>query len=84
MRHVRRWHFRGQPVGIGLSRAVVLCAVVLAPFHTSYRDLQHSVGNRAKIAAQLNGMPGDHLVIVRYTTWHNALQEWVYNQRGYR
>ena len=80
MRHLRRWRFRGQPVGIGLSRAVVLCAVVLAPFHTSSSDLQHAIGNRAKIVAQLDAMPGDHLVIVRYTTWHNTLQEWVYNR----
>jgi len=80
IRHVRLWRFRGRPIGIGVSRAVVLCAFLFAPFHTYDVDVLHAVANREKIATQLDSMPGDHLVIVRYTTWHNTLQEWVYNR----
>ncbi len=33
IRHFRRWEFGGRPVGIGLTRVVVLFALILAPFH---------------------------------------------------
>jgi hypothetical protein len=35
--------------------------------------------DRAQIARQLSGLPGDHLVIVEYAPEHNEHQEWVYN-----
>jgi hypothetical protein len=34
---------------------------------------------RARIVSQLEGTPGDHLVIVRYSPNHDVHQEWVYN-----
>jgi hypothetical protein len=34
---------------------------------------------RAQLAKQLAALPGNQLVLVRYDTWHNPLDEWVYN-----
>jgi hypothetical protein len=81
IRHLRHWRYRGRPVGIGLSRTVVLFVFVLAPFHhadfldPSSPDIEY----RAVFVAKLNVLPGEHLVIVRYSKDHNSNNEWVYN-----
>ena len=89
-RHMRRWKIEGRPVGIGLTRAIVLLTALSFPicaYHT-LQDHRTSYGlgwgepnwQRADVAAQLNAMDGEHLVIVRYSqTHHNVLHEWVYN-----
>src|SRR6266853_1747757 len=83
MRHLRRWECSGRSVGIGLTRAMVAFAVMLAPFHPHSADLgRHAPSGiefRPLIQEQLDAMPGMHLVIVRYTPGHDALMEWVYN-----
>jgi hypothetical protein len=79
MRHLRRWRWRGRPGGIGLSRAIVVCALLVAPFHVS-RSNPPEAENRARIAAQLDSMPGKHLILVRYSAQHNVQDEWVYNR----
>jgi hypothetical protein len=85
MRHVRRWQFKGKLVGIGITRAVMTFAFFLAPFHPHSASLKHRATSgiefRATIAAQLEAIPGGHLVIVRYSPQHNtSLDEWVYNK----
>jgi hypothetical protein len=35
---------------------------------------------RVKFLKQLESTPGDHLVLVHYTTEHDVGQEWVYNR----
>jgi len=83
-RHLRRWKFRGRPVGIGLTRAVVLFALILAPLHQRDGTLQAvtskppTIGYRAKFATDLAATPGDHLVLVRYGVSIDS-GEWVYN-----
>jgi hypothetical protein len=82
IRHLRLWRVHGQPAGIGLSRAVVVLAILLSPFN--YRGDWRSgtpegIAYRATFARQLGGLPGEHLVIVHYTPDHNVTQEWVYN-----
>lgn len=79
LRHVRQWQVEGRAVGIALSRAVVLCAIAFAPFHTFY-DWRPSLEDRARVEAQLNAMPGNQLVIVRYSSTHGSFKEWVYNR----
>jgi hypothetical protein len=81
MRHLRRWEFRSRPVGIFLTRVVVLSVLVRVPIHIwQLRVPDERWGwSRARIAAQLRSMPGEQLVIVRYSSDHNSLHEWVYN-----
>jgi hypothetical protein len=72
-------------VGIGLTRVVVLFALILAPFHQrggtlpAVPSMPPTIGYRAKFASELNAMPGEHLAIVRYGPASNESGEWVYN-----
>jgi hypothetical protein len=84
LRHLRRWRQAGRPVGIGLSRAVVLAALVFAPLHhrsgtfEAETDQRPKIEQRAAFLAQLKAMPGKHLVLVRYAPVSTG-GEWVYN-----
>jgi hypothetical protein len=84
LRHVRRWRQAGRPVGIGLSRAVVLAAFVFAPLHhrsgtfEPETDQRPKIEQRAAFLARLKAMAGEHLVLVRYAPVSTG-GEWVYN-----
>jgi hypothetical protein len=79
LRHLRQWRFGDKPVGIALARVVVLFAVILVPLHRSYSMAFLNMDRRSQIVHELEGKPGQHLVIVRYSPEHNAHAEWVYN-----
>ena len=86
LRHLRRWKVDGRPVGIGLSRVVVLAAVILALLHQRAGTFSPTanaatprITYRAQFAARLNSLPGQHLVIVRYGPVSTEAGEWIYN-----
>jgi hypothetical protein len=88
LRHLRRWQHGGRPVGVGLSRVMVVLAVALIPAHIGKTTLDARRGlswsdpqmfERARTAARLAAMPGEHLVLVRYAPGHIIHYEWVYN-----
>lgn len=88
MRHLRHWQNGSRPVGIGLTRAIVLVCIIWVPAHAVRTWLDAHRGTvwinaemlvRARIVRQLEATPGDHLVIVRYSANHDVHQEWVYN-----
>jgi hypothetical protein len=88
LRYLRRWEFRGRPIGVGLSRVIVLFTVAMIPLHAieairnpqSLSQFETRMPERATIAAQLEAMPGKQLVIVRYSDDHDPNEEWVYNR----
>ncbi len=80
MRHIRHWQLRGRVIGVGITRAIVLCAFLLAPAHRFYMNLQPQLRYRARFAKELNAIPGNHLVVVRYSSDHDPNAEWVYNR----
>lgn len=85
MRHLRQWKVFGRPVGIGLSRLIVLATLVNIPFFLAQRarnaptDAAPWSVARADVAKQLDARPGLHLVIVRYSPARTIENEWVYN-----
>jgi hypothetical protein len=88
LRQLRKWKSKGRPVGVGWTRVVVLVAVLLALTNGVYQLHDPSVAHcllcqynwdRANIVSRLSQTPGQHLVIVRYSSTHNAHFEWVYN-----
>jgi hypothetical protein len=79
-RHLRNWRPGNCPVGTQLARVVFVFALILVPFHLRYSMSFLNMDRRTRIIDQLNVMPGQHLVIVRYSPHHNAHQEWVYNR----
>jgi hypothetical protein len=82
MRHIRRWEAWGRPLGIGITRVMVVFVIFLAPFNNDHKtrfDNWEPIELRAEFADQLQSLPGKHLVIVHYSTQHIAAREWVYN-----
>jgi hypothetical protein len=82
MRHIRRWEFAGRPVGIGVTRVMVVFTALLAPFNLDGKnrfDPPDPIAFRAQFTAQLEATPGRHLVIVHYSPRHDVSREWVYN-----
>jgi hypothetical protein len=89
MRYLRRWKYRGQPIGIGLTRSVVLLAIatvivqaVIVPRMQAGDPIHHNVGYRAAFERQLEATRGEQLIIVRYSPEHDPGKdaEWVYNR----
>jgi hypothetical protein len=83
MRHLRRWEFRCRPIGIFLTRLVMVLLLVRATQLTTEAYRHPTVRwnvYRARVMNQLEATPGKHLVIVRYTTDHVVDNEWVYNR----
>jgi len=79
-RHIRQRRFGSFPVGAGLVRAVALLALLFAPFHHYYVQLFPAMDARLSIASQIAAVPGNSLVLVRYSPSHNPLDEWVYDR----
>ncbi len=82
LRHIRRWESWGRPVGIGITRVVVVFAALLAPFNLDDKSrfaTPDPIQFRVQFTNQLDATPGNHLVIVRYSPRHNVFREWVYN-----
>ncbi len=82
MRHLRQFECRERPVGIYLTRLVLLLAidwvVVLAGQAVGHPSTPWTAA-RAQITEQLQSTPGEHLVLVEYALNHNVHHEWVYN-----
>ncbi len=86
MRRLRLGAWHARPVGLALCRAVTLFAVVALPAHVVQAMVENRASTRtagmparAGIQARLEGMGGQHLVIVRYSATHSPHSEWVYN-----
>jgi len=85
MRHLNTMEIKGRRLGAMVVRVIVVILLV----QTAGRALNHEcdqlerscrgISERAEIAHQLRNAPGKHLVMVRYTKFHNAHDEWVYN-----
>ncbi len=82
MRHLRRWEIMRHPIGIFLTRLIVLLALarllvmVAQPDHSRETFWSYA---RARMVTQLEATPGRHLVLVRYRPNHSFYEEWVYN-----
>lgn len=87
MRHLRVWTLRRRKSGVMMVRLIpVACLVMLglrfnAPFSASWTWYGEWPGNvaRAQMAEKLRELPGQQLVIVRYSPRHSIDNEWVYN-----
>jgi hypothetical protein len=87
LRHLRLWKWRSRAVGRTLVSIIPLtiCAIILlrvaavvvhAPLEPRWPR-----GNleRAQVVRELEAMPGQHLVLVKYSPHHNVDWEWVWN-----
>jgi hypothetical protein len=82
LRHLRHAEVKGKPIGMFLSRLVVILAIDWIVIQAGQAARHPTVGwatGRAELVRELNSLPGQHLVIVRYAPNHNVHHEWVYN-----
>ncbi len=86
MRHLRVWRWQGKPTGLFLVRALVVIWILMVPFEVHHLAASPPPGNwmalgpeRAKLLAQLDSLPEQQLVLVRYKPSHDTMAEWVYN-----
>ena len=87
MRHLRAWRWEGKPSGLFLVRSITLICVLMVPLQARILPALPRSATcrpmgvaRAKILAELDSLPGRHLVFVRYGPDHDSLPEWVYNE----
>jgi hypothetical protein len=86
-RHLRWFAWNGRPVGIALVRAisVVYVATVLLRLGLAFTHLhpekewQHGDMVRAAIVRELEALPGQQVVLVRYAPGFDLDREWVFN-----
>jgi hypothetical protein len=85
VRHLRAIKWKARPVGVALSRAIVLLLLTSTCVHVGRRACDPlwwtCTGDPSRVAVmkQLLAAPGKHLIVVRYSDDHNIHDEWVYN-----
>jgi hypothetical protein len=85
VRHLRAMCWRGRPIGVALSRALVICLVLDTGVYVTHGVCDplfwpcEGDPSRAVIETKLEHTPGKHLIVVRYTDDHNIHDDWVYN-----
>ena len=75
-------------MGLGIARSLVVFQLLLLPAQAVALRAIRATGTmnsaspraRAKIQADLESMPGQHLVIVRYSGAYTTDREWVFNE----
>ena len=85
VRHLRTMKRKARPVGVALSRALLMLLALSPCFSAAHRSCDSlwwtCTGDPSRFAVmkQLLAAPGKHLVLVRYSDDHNIHDEWVYN-----
>ena len=85
VRHLRTMKWKARPVGVALSRALVVLLVLSTGVSIARRSCDPlwwtCTGDPSRVAVvkQLLATPGKHLIVVRYSDDHNIHDEWVYN-----
>jgi hypothetical protein len=86
VRHLRTMKWKARPVGVALSRAIVVLLVLSTCVGIARRSCDPlwwtCTGDPSRVAVikQLMDAPGKHLIVVRYSDDHNIHDEWVYNR----
>ena len=86
-RHLRLYRRDRQQVGKILVRSIPIVCVGMIVFRLvgiaahAHVEPRWPVGNLDRVAVvdRLSKIPGDHLVIVRYSPDHNVDRDWIYN-----
>lgn len=85
-RHLRTWKWKSRPLGLALSRALVILLVLETGVNVARRACDPMwwtcTGDPSRVAVEnkLLHSPGKHLIMVRYSEDHNVHDEWVYNR----
>lgn len=92
LRMLRAWNPHGIPIGLMTSRAIALVMAIWMLFplgekivnpyllQINERQLLAEAIDRVRLEAQLNQIPGQHLVIVHNRRSHTGSDDWIYNK----
>ena len=88
LRHLRQWRRTGTKLGRALvpTLGIVCLAVCLSNIYVEYLRVPRNPAaypwhwQRAEILERLQRVGGQHLVVVRYSSGHDPIHEWVYNR----
>jgi len=92
LRRLRVWKPSGRTVGLMATRAIVLVMAawmlftlgdkIVNPYllQINGRKLQADAIDRERLLAELERMPGQHLVIVHNRQSHTGSEDWIYNR----
>lgn len=88
LRHLRQWRRNGAELGRALVTIIgIMCvAVFLSSIRAEYLGVPRNPDTyawhwqRAEILERLHHAGGRHLVVVRYSSGHDPIHEWVYNR----
>jgi hypothetical protein len=81
-RHLYAWRPGGKRVGRLLVRLLpvyFLLSFITITIQLAQPGYYAYAEHRAALAEQLQKLPGQHLVVVRYSPDHSATQSWIYN-----
>jgi len=85
VRHLRLVQWKSRPVGLALSRALLVILILETGINVGRRACDPMwwtcTGDPSRVYVQnlLLRKPGKHLLMVRYSEDHNIHDEWVYN-----
>ncbi|MGB7283328.1 MAG: hypothetical protein WBE13_13780 [Candidatus Acidiferrum sp.] len=85
VRHLRTMKWKARPVGLALSRALLIILVLETGINVGRGACDPMwwtcTGDPSRVAVieKLLHTPGKHLIMVRYSEDHNVHDEWVYN-----
>lgn len=88
MRHLRLWRWQGRPAGVFFARSLPLIFIgmlllrisgIVAQAHLEPRWPRGNL-DLPVVTAQLEKIPGRHLMIVKYGPDHNVDRDWIYNE----
>ena len=82
LRHLRLWTVGGRPLGVYLTRLIILLLLARVPFSVAFRRESRDSGwnlERQNFLTQLRTKTDKLLVIVNYSNHHIVDHEWVYN-----
>jgi len=88
LRHLRHWRRKGTNLGRALVPIVGIACFVVCLFNirAEYLGVPRNPATypwhwqRAEILERLEQAGGQHLVVVRYSSGHDPIHEWVYNR----
>jgi len=94
MRHLRAWRPGARPVGLAMVRGMASATLLLAGLRVFSGPLGLAIPrwptmwygtepmglSRAKVASELEKLPGRQLAIVEYGAEHLPFEDWVYNR----
>jgi len=88
IRHLRLWRWRGQALGQGLARAVLIVCVSMVALRVTAvvagaaiePPTRRGIPRREAVIRELQQIPGKQLVVVYYEPKHVSHTEWVYNR----